>query len=452
LDYFVTFNSDNITILPGYVHKVISNLITKEPESVLKLIIEYKITCLQMVSHIDNDSVADTIYMLTTLDNELLKVVFNEIDKNFNSLIKGNGNNELLAEKIKNLILVVIRFHKKLMNKGFNNIEGYSNCIELYLSNFNILSKYIKVFLDIQLLESWHVKGVQNLYLLFEQFLAALYSDEANENNMLTKQYIDSEISIGNTLPTNENLNDEFKAVSSSIVVDRLILQPEDIDKVFLLYYVIYLDFYKLADKIRNESNTLPTLNEANSIKCTSEIYLLFLDVTIILAQMRKDSFLTLIADIKSLIISLLNTVLIHPNNSLLQIKVLKIIEIFLFDDFYILIRETLLDIIIEYFRQNLPSMHFKDLINLENKCLLNKSLSTLNTAFLFKLIQLFYNLQKNQTEIKNNPFIEVEDYILVYIDISSKDLLSKEIQAKEDLKNAGDEEIKLTEKNCKFF
>jgi hypothetical protein len=454
LDYFGTYTTENQTILPGYIYKVVCCLIAKESERVKELVNKDTITLI--LNHVDNDSVADMVYMLTTLDNELLNVVFAEIDDKLQTLVDGGVDtcNELITEKIKNLVMVAIRFYRKLMYKGFSDASNYRECIELYLSRFNKLSKYVRIFLEKEVLQNWHIKSIKNLYLLYSQFLVPLFSDVENETNMITRQYIDGDLNaLTNSQSTNENLNDEFKAAESNSKTqdNRLILTDEDLGETFLLYYVNYMDLYKLADKIRNESTTVDSLHKTNPVKHTTEPYLLFLDITIMIALMKKESFISLINENIAIIIKFLNTVLVHPNNSFLQVKVLKIIEILLFDPFYTPVSETLLPFITEYFNQILPSMHFKDLVSVEKKCLSYISLSTLNTAFLFKLIQLFYNLQKNQHEIKNNPFIGVEDYILIYLDVTSKDLLSKEIQSKEDLKNAGDEEMKFAEKNCKI-
>jgi hypothetical protein len=50
-----------------------------------------------------------------------------------------------------------------------------------------------------------------------------------------------------------------------------------------------------------------------------------------------------------------------------------------------------------------------------------------------------------------NNEFSTFEKYLSVYLELTSKDLLSDKIQSIDELKNAGDEEIKI-EKNCKIF
>ena len=64
----------------------------------------------------------------------------------------------------------------------------------------------------------------------------------------------------------------------------------------------------------------------------------------------------------------------------------------------------------------------------------------------------MFYISTNKKTTSTDNLISKsnFEDYLLLYNEIFSKDLFSKEQQSLSDLKSTEDEEIKI-EKNCKF-
>ena len=90
-----------------------------------------------------------------------------------------------------------------------------------------------------------------------------------------------------------------------------------------------------------------------------------------------------------------------------------------------------------------------EDILDLDKKCLKYTTISSINSVYLMKLIQLFYFHFKDDQSI-SSQISEYENFTINYIDIISKEL-TKDQQSADEIKNAGDEEIKI-EKNCNIL
>jgi hypothetical protein len=71
------------------------------------------------------------------------------------------------------------------------------------------------------------------------------------------------------------------------------------------------------------------------------------------------------------------------------------------------------------------------------------------------RILNLFYlNIKENSPKnLSEEEISEFENYLFKYIELTSKDLLSNEIQSSENVNLQGDEDMKIiAEKNCNIY
>jgi hypothetical protein len=178
-----------------------------------------------------------------------------------------------------------------------------------------------------------------------------------------------------------------------------------------------------------------------------------------------------------------IDDIIFYQNNDFMHNKILRIFHLCLFDNFY----KDLIDQIVncDNIRKIAANIDFQNFIDLENKKLSYKNNNSINYAQLIRLLNYMYICLKNKdhnidfhgtkethlNSIENDTIMNevceltlnlkskccitidefqyLEKYLSVYSSIISKDLMSDKIQSLDDMKHAGDEEIKI-EKNCK--
>jgi hypothetical protein len=446
-----------VTTLPGYIEKVIKNLVAKNSENIKNVIQADKSFMISLLERVDNDSVANIVYLLMKTDAGLLIPVFTEFELNLKSQINQTILDASIPERIKNLTIILIKFYKDVIYKINTNIE-YNTCLDFYLKHFDLCIKNLEYLLtlDINNQEAC-LKSVKNIYLLFYEVLKDILSCSEVESGVLTNNYFEADLNASTNTQTSssgDNLSDEFKPnkTSDSFLHNKITMQPERVNDTLKLFSDAYLTLFKFAEGVRLQNSTLATMANGNAILRVSEIYLIFLDISLILLLSKNNNFLTTLSENTAILTNFLTAMIAHPNNSFLNIKMIKIFEIILFNPFYDKLKITAIEILSQFFHSNLPNLNFKEIINTEKGCLSYKSLANLNSAYLINLLLFLFNLQFNEETSTSVLFNEIQNYIILYQNITITDLLSKEIQGKEDLKNAGDEEMKTHEKNCNIF
>jgi hypothetical protein len=284
--------------------------------------------------------------------------------------------------------------------------------------------------------------------LFYSNVLFCLIENKDLKETLTLYYYLEPNIQ---DLPVNDNqsnLNENFVKTEEKLL-DTVKYSEEHKSKFIKHVIENFSLFFNLVENIKNEEKDkkIETLHNLNKISKFSETYLLFLDVTIQLIWIKELELIEFINE--KVLWSFLVNMIEYPNNSFLMNKTLKIFEMLLSNHFYSSLKPLLIDTFIKFTQSIFKIQSLEDIINLDNKCLKYTNLSSINSVYLMKLVQLFYFYFKDDHNV-SSQITEYENFIINYIDIISKEL-TKDQQSVDEIKNAGDEEIK-NEKNCNFF
>lgn len=345
-----------------------------------------------LMENIDNDSAREILYKILTISDKSVGIVdtntetenqnvdpntkftehrvtiINEIFKaisthTFNLKSLDEENKLIAVEKIKNLFIILIKFIKILYR--FNNYTLESILKELISQkNIEIVESIIthirsdnKMSDEKYTIDEHEIKIYENILLYFSELTQSfiISADVIVEiEGIITKYYylIDADEEdktlndnqFNNISTTNNNMQESFKEVKAQPFVNSFYSINEDTRKALTEYYIkLFPVLLDLTDKVKhiNKGKSIQTLQNNNTITPAGQTYLSFLDLFLVLLMIKNENFkhLDIIFDINSdnnyLTNILMKDIFVYPNNSFLLIKIIKIFEIILFNEFY---------------------------------------------------------------------------------------------------------------------
>lgn len=349
--------------------------------------------------------------------------------------------------------------------------------------------------------------GLYFLFNLIQTTILPIRVEDTTGKEVISSSLFNDEIFMSGLIKSEENFVHENPNVSHSgenlieslgknnpkilKSIPNLFSEINDSTKLYLTEYIfkIFPDLFEILKKVKILYISKPEAEKIKSLinstyTATSQEYLIFLDIFIALLELKNEFFLKYLKNSIFIFTTLIDDLLFYQNNEFLHNKILRIFHLCLFDVFY----NELIDPIVncDIIRKIASNIDFKNFIDLENKKLSYKNSNSVNYSQLIRLLNYLYICLKNKEHnndyqgtkdkqinsfendmvmndvdellslnlkskccITFDEFEYLEKYLSVYSSILSKDLLSDKIQSIEEIKHAGDEEIKI-EKNCK--
>lgn len=439
-------NFNEISTLPGYIQKIANKHIQNHPARIIELIDNHYETLIpKLVSKISNDSISEILFKILMINKEEFN---SNRDKIISEIFKVMQNFE--EEIIKNSL--------KLLTRIIKSLHKVSNCE----SHFGkIIGKENLNMIESILIEAYKTdsreknKSIESIFIFYSNLLSCLV--ESSKIEEITSNYEEYETDVTTFANTNTTENEEFVSKESKETKETksnpiFALLSQEIKLNLSEYFKnLFPAIYEIANNIKKKES----INQIQHFKFTiipvSMVYLIYLDILIylILIPINFSEILS-----KNAIEILLNDCITFTNNSFMLNKILKIFELILFSKSN---EQIVFDLNLILNKQNfeilLSTVNLTEYLSIEKKVISNKDHTSGNYSQLIKLLNYFYVSMKNlnSNELNELNLSYFEEFLFTYLELSNKHLLSSEIQSIDDLKNAGDEEIKIKkEQNCK--
>lgn len=482
-NYSDNFNTgENVSTIPGYIEKIVVSTF-KQSQSKLANLIQSHFSNISdsLINNIDSEIIREIMFQILILPSEktevnktylelkitILGLVFGNIKKYSNKISEGSFVED---EKLKNSILLIIKLMKfmyKLKPEEINSLlmEIYSdenlNLIETIISDHNTMTDYNSSLQENEI----STKFRYIFYLIYNTIATILKPPHRGVNCKLTSDIFKEEVlSEIDHISEKQHNKDEENTLNDSPAENSydkanpnsFSLSSNEV-KEKLTYFLIknFSNIIETSQKIKfyfKLNKKIPTIANCHVIPASQE-YLIFLDILISILQLK------IVEEINTNLFEvLIDDLIFYYHNEFLLNKILKIFEVVLFDNYYLKIKQQIV-LNDSLFQKLLKSLDIKSYINIETKVINNRNKFNYNYAHLIQLVNYFYvsikELNESDFDTKYFPSLDdkitFENHLLLYLELTSKDLLSDKLQSLEDLKNLGDEEIKI-EKNCIYF
>jgi hypothetical protein len=400
--------------------------------------------------------------------------------------LKQSESDQLLQEIIskKNLEIIETLLLEKSdskMSDSDNNINQTDLKIKIRYGLYFLFNLIQTTLLPMRVEDTTGKEVISSNLFNDEIFMSGLIKDE--------EKLVHENLNVS---PNEESLSDSFGKNDSKIPkgIPNLYNVLDPSTKIYLTEFMlkIFPDLFEILKKVKILYNNKPEEEKIKSLiystyTAASQEYLIFLDIFIVLLELKNETFVNYLKNSNTIFETIIDDLIFYQNNEFLHNKILRIFHLCLFDDFY----KELIDpsVNCDFIRKIASKIDFPNFIDIENKKLSYKNNNSVNYAQLIRLLNYLYICLKNRDDHNDNhemhdaqvnsiendtvmsnvdeltlnfkfkccitpdEFKYLEKYLSVYTSIISRDLLSDKIQSTEEMKHAGDEEIKI-EKNCK--
>lgn len=425
IDLLNCLSKENIkdTTIPGYICKIITTQLINNDKLIMN--IEPYLDNIQRVlyKNIDSDSYRDILNVI------LVKGIKRDIKENTNTFIKSidsivnmiveifndfSNNNE----RIRNLCYLLVSLFKgegeSVLKRLIDNKVNIDKLLDLFRNKSDsIMSDTSKDIISWEECEAYRA-----LIELISNILRSIIKDiNKDEDLVLTSMFDIGVVVDPKTIQNNQTEQNVNKNVLS--------------DEVCNNFYMIISDnfslLFEVANKIKSYASKmkhLPTMTSSNSssFPIVSRCYLSFLDIITI--SLSYDKVPQKIFTI-SLINELWYDMIKYANNSLMNLKIIKIFSLYIQSNS----DKTILNEIISNIEQFINTNYTYEIVN--KGVITNKNSQSLNCVYIIKL----YCLLTNSTKYDE------------YNKIISKDLFKDQVQTESNVKLVNEDEEVFEEK-----
>lgn len=447
--------------LPGYIYKVITKNINHFPTKFADFVHKRLDEVLSSIKRtIQCDSVSDILlYFVCSCMNEheyrdsrlkILRFIREHLIETYYLLSESSISPEIKSndqgDAVENILKIYMKLMKVLAIVESDEAERKLILLEIFNSKLieaiekYLLSKSIKeidldekricivsiLFISSSLVNLSN-KDVFVKYRL-ENILTMFLFDEVNELNLKLDNVEDKSnksVSYNNNMCISDEKSEEI--ITESIIP-------------------IYQKIANIAKLSKGQSNTFETTYEKLKISPVSQIYLLYIDISILLIVNRIVSFNKVLHE-SNLLESIMSDFNYYHHNSFLLNKIVKIFEIINEIEEHNDYLNRLLESDKNGFDKIIQLFNKYEFINLEEKKFNNKNFHILNSAQSFKLIQLLYEWKdKKEANVFHNDLAKLldenkENFLVFQEVVGCK--LTQDIQPLEDLKQSEDDGFK---------
>lgn len=431
------------TTIPGYIYKIVSSHLS-DPDKVFKILLPQLDSIItDLFNDIDIDSYRDLLIVI--LDKGInsnnkdkfilyLDKIIDEIE-----ILNGNIKNEN-NEKLKNIIYLLIALSKEKGDVVISHLFG--KCRSEGESNIDKLINLFKKKSDNSMndssnsIMSWEECEFYRIIVeLLVNLLRMTIGNIKNEELILTSIFDVNPIKE-ETLQWNNNYNknkEQTNTEQMEIDDNQISHLPIDICIEIVKYLSCHLKMlFEVVNKIKNyalKAKSIPTItsNLSSSYPIVSRCYLSFLDMLTIILFYQSINNIEYYVISDEILDELWNDMVKYSNNSILNLKILKIYELLALKPDNLAERANQIFIKIEeYLSQNVNC----DLA--ENRIISNKPKYSLNIVYIVKLYTLLEKIKKPNQKGKFE----------VYNNLIQNDLFKDQVQLQSEVKLINEDEI----------
>lgn len=431
------------TTIPGYICKIVSSHLNY-PDKVFKVLLpQLDSIVTDLFNDIDIDSYRDILIAILdkgiSSNNKDKFILY--LDKIIDEIVTLNGDmkNEN-NEKVKNIIYLLISLSKDNGDIVISHL--FSNNREKGESNMDKLINLFKKKSDNTMNDSsnsiisWdECEFYRVIVELFANLLRMTIGNIKNEELVLTSIFDVSPIKE-ETLQWNNNYNKNKEQTNKDqMEVDDN--QNSSISNDICIEIIKYLSshlsmLFEVLNKIKNyalKTKSIPTItsNSSNSYPMVSQCYLSFLDILTIILFYQSINNMEYYVISEEILNELWNDMQKYSNNSILNLKILKIYELLALKPENLAEKATqIFNKIDEYLSHNVKC----NLV--ENRIISNKFSYSLNIVYIVKLYTLLEKIKKPNEKGKFEA----------YNNLIKNDLFKDQVQLQSEVKLTNEDEI----------